>query len=125
MDFFVVPTVTFRWLSVFVILSHQRRCVVHINITTAPTAAWVSRQLREAFPFETSPRYLIRDRDGIYGAEVWRCLAGLNIEEVPTAPRSTWQSHVELLIGSIRRECLDYVVILNERYLRRFLSAYL
>ena len=126
MDFFVVPTVTFRLLFVFVILSHPRRRVIHVTITTAPTAAWVSRQLRETFPFETAPRYLIRDRDGIYGAEVRHCLASLNIEEVVTAPRSPWQNpFVERLIGSIRRECLDHVIILNEGHLRRLLSFYL
>jgi len=126
MDFFVVPTVTFRLLYVFVILSHARRRVVHVNLTTRPTAAWVGQQLREAFPFETAPRYLIRDRDGIYGATVRRCLASLNIEEVLTAPRSPWQSpYVERLIGSIRRELLDHVLVLNERHLRRLLSSYL
>jgi putative transposase len=126
MDFFVVPSVTFRLLYVFVLLSHSRRRVVHFHVTTAPTAAWVSRQLREAFPFETAPRYLIRDRDSIYGQEVRRCLASLNIKEVVTAPRSPWQNpFVERLIGSIRRECLNHVIILNEGHLRRLLSAYL
>jgi transposase InsO family protein len=126
MDFFIVPTATFHLLYVFVVLSHQRRRVLHVNITTAPTAAWVSRQLQEAFPFETTPRYLIRDRDGIYGSEVCRCLARLNIEEVVTAPRSPWQNpYVERMIGSIRRELLDHVIVLNERHLRRLLSSYL
>jgi putative transposase len=123
MDFFVVPTVTFRLLYVFVILSHAHRRVVHFHVTTTPTAAWVSRQLRETFPFETAPRYLIRDRDAIYGAEVRRCLASLQIEEVVTSPRSPWQSpYVERMIGSIRRECLDHVIVLNECHLRRILS---
>jgi transposase InsO family protein len=126
MDFFVVPTLTFRLLYVFIILSHQRRHVVHIGITTRPTAVWVSQQLREAFPFETTPRYLIRDRDGIYGDEVQRCLAALHIEEVVTAPRSPWQNpYCERLIGSIRRACLNHVIILNERHLRRILTDYL
>jgi transposase InsO family protein len=126
MDFFVVPTVTFRLLYVFVILSHQRRQVVHFQVTTAPRAVWVSRQLRQAFPFETAPRYLIRDRDSIYGTEVRRCLASLHIEEVVTAPRSPWQNpYAERMIGSLRRECLDHVIVLNERHLRYFLSAYL
>ncbi len=126
MDFFVVPTVAFRLLYVFVILRHDRRRVVHFNITTAPTAAWVTRQLREAFPFETAPLYLIRDRDGIYGEEVQRCLAGLRIEEVVTAPRSPWQNpFCERLIGSIRRELLDHVIVLGEEHLRRLLAAYL
>jgi putative transposase len=126
MDFFVVPSVTFRLLYVFIILSHARRRVVHFHVTTTPTAAWVSRQLREAFPFETAPRYLIRDRDGIYGAEVRRCLASLHIEEVVTAPRSPWQSpYVERMIGSIRRELLDQVIVLSEVHLRQILSSYL
>jgi hypothetical protein len=126
MDFFVVPTVTFRLLYAFIILSHERRRVVHFHVTTAPTAAWVSRQLRQAFPFETAPRYLIRDRDAIYGDEVRRCLTSLGIEEVVTAPRSPWQNpYVERMIGSIRRELLDQVVVLNERHLRRLLSSYL
>jgi transposase InsO family protein len=126
MDFFVVPTVTFHLLYVFLILSHARRRVVHFQVTTTPTAAWVSRQLRQAFPFETAPRYLIRDRDAIYGDEVRRCLASLNIEEVITAPRSPWQNpYAERIIGSLRRECLDHVIVLNERHLRRIISSYL
>jgi transposase InsO family protein len=126
MDFFVVPTVTFRLLSVFIVLSHERRRVVHFHVTTTPTAAWVSRQLRQAFPFETAPRYLIRDRDAIYGDEVCRCLTSLGIEEVVTAPRSPWQNpYVERMIGCIRRECLDHVLVLNERHLLRLLSSYL
>ena len=125
-DFFTVPTATFRLLYVLAILSHDRRRVVHFNVTTSATAAGVSQQLREAFPFETSPRYLIRDRDSIYGAEVRRCLACLNGEEVVTAPRSPWQNpYCERLIGSIRRECLNQVIVLNERHLRRILTDYL
>lgn len=90
------------------------------------TAAWVAQQLREAFPFDEAPRYLIRDRDGIYGEEVHRCLKGLGVEEVVTAPRSPWQNpFVERLIGSLRRECLDYVIVWDERHLRRILQSYL
>jgi putative transposase len=126
MDFFVVPTVTFRRLFVLVILSHERRRIVHINVTTSPTAKWVAQQLREAFPFDRAPRYLIRDRDGIFGEAVRRCLASLNIEDVPTAPRSPWQDpYCERLVGSIRRELLDLVLVLNEPHLRRLLSSYL
>jgi transposase InsO family protein len=126
LDFFVVPTVTFRLLYVFILLRHARRRVVHFHVTATPTAAWVSRQWRQAFPFETTPRYLIRDRDGLYGEEVRRCLASLPIEEVVTAPWSPWQSaYVERMIGSIRRELLDHVIVLNERHLRRLLSSYL
>jgi putative transposase len=126
MDFFVVPTATFRLLYVFVVLSHERRRVIHFRVTTEPTAAWVSQQLREAFPFDTAPRYLIRDRDGCYGAEVRRCLAGMGVEEVVTAPRSPWQNpYCERMIGTIRRECLNHVIILNERHLRRILTDFL
>ncbi len=126
MDFFVVPTATFRLLYVFVILSHPRRHILHFNVTIQPTAAWVARQLRQAFPFETSPRYLIRDRDGIYGVEVRRCLFSLGIEEVVTAPRSPWQNpYCERLIGSIRRELLNHVIVGGERHLHRLLSSYI
>ena len=125
MDFFLVPTVTFHLFYVLVILSHQRRRIVHFNVTSGPNAAWVTQQLREAFPFEAVPRYLIRDRDSIYGEDVRRCLASLNIEVVVTAPRSPWQNpHVERLIGSMRRELLDHVLVLGERHLHRLLSLY-
>jgi putative transposase len=126
MDFFTVPTATFRLLYVWVILSHDRRRVVHFNITSSPSALWVAQQLREAFPFERAPRYLIHDRDGIFGKAVRRCLASLNVEEVVTAPRSPWQNaHCERLVGTLRRELLDHVIVLNEGHLRRLLSAYL
>jgi putative transposase len=126
MDFFTVPTATCRLLYVLVILRHERRRVVHFRVTTAATAAWVSQQLREAFPFDTAPRYLIRDRDAIYGTKVQHCLASLGVEEVRTAPRSPWQSpYVERLIGSIRRELLNHVIVLNERHLRWLISAYI
>lgn len=124
-DFFVTPTVTFQLLYVLVILRHDRRKVVHFNVTQHPTAAWVARQLQEAFPFDTAPRFLIRDRDGIYGDDVGRCLSALGLEEVLTAPRSPWQNpFVERLIGSVRRECLDHVIVLNERHLLRLLKSY-
>jgi putative transposase len=126
MDFFVVPTATFRLLYVLVILSHDRRRVVHVNVTDSPSAVWVARQLRQAFPFETAPSYLIHDRDGIFGAEVHRCLATLNVEEVVTAPRSPWQNpYCERIIGTFRRELLDQVIVVNERHLRRLLLSYL
>jgi putative transposase len=125
MDFFVVPTVTFRLLYGFVILRHDRRRVVHFGVSEHPTAAWVAQQLREAFPFDTAPRYLIRDRDGIYGEEVKRCLKSMGIEEVVIAPRSPWQSpYVERLIGTIRLELLDHVIVLNERHLRRLMTEF-
>jgi transposase InsO family protein len=107
-DFFVVPTITFRLLYGFVVLRHQRRHVVQYAATTRPSAQWVVQQLREAFPFDTAPRYLIRDRDGIYGEDVRQALRRMGIEEVVIAPRSPWQSpYVERLIGTIRRDLLD------------------
>jgi hypothetical protein len=125
-DFFTVPTATFRVLFVFVVLSHARRRIVHVNVTAHPTAAWTAQQLREAFPWETAPRFLLRDRDSIYGAEVQGCVQGMSIGEVLTAPHAPWQNpFVERLIGSLRRECLDRVIVWNERSLRRYISQYL
>jgi putative transposase len=107
-DFFVVPTARFQLLYGFVILAHDRRRVIHYNATTNPSAAWVCQQFREAFPFDTAPDYLIRDRDGIYGEAVSRGLKSMDIEEVVTAPRSPWQNpHCERLIGTLRRELLN------------------
>jgi len=126
MDFFVVPTATFSLLYALVILRHDRRRVMHVNVTSHPTAPWVAQQLREAYPFDTAPRYLIRDRDGIYGLEVRECLKSLGIEEVVIAPRSPWQNpYVERLIGRLRRELLDHVVVPNERHLRKLLRQFL
>ncbi|MBU1701646.1 MAG: integrase core domain-containing protein [Candidatus Eisenbacteria bacterium] len=124
-DFFTVPTVTFRVLYVFIVLSNDRREVVHFNVTGSPTAAWTGQQMIEAFPWDTAPRFLIRDRDKIYGADFIRRLGSMGIEQVFIAPRSPWQSpYVERVIGSIRRECLDHVIIFNERHLRRVLRLY-
>jgi transposase InsO family protein len=124
-DFAVVPTATFRLLYVFIVLCHERRRVVHFGVTEHPTSAWVARQLTAAFPFDTAPRYLIRDRDGAYGDEVKRCLENLDVEEVLTAPRSPWQNpYVERLIGTLRRELLDHLIVLNERHLMRLLSSF-
>ena len=118
-DFFVVPTATFSLLFVLVVLRHERRRIVHIGTTAHPTAAWVAQQIREAFPWETAPRYMIRDRDRVYGIAFRSRIKAMGIEEVVTAPRSPWQSpYVERVIGSIRRECLDHVIVLNERHLR-------
>jgi putative transposase len=123
-DFFVVPTVLFRVLFVFVILSHDRRRPVHVVVTEYPTAEWVAHQLLEAFPWDSAPRYLLRDRDGSYGDRFCEA-ARLRIREVLTAPQSPWQNaYVERLIGSIRRECLDHVIVLNEAGLRRILKSY-
>src|SRR5256885_2025868 len=125
-DFFVVPTATFRVLYVFVVLLHHRRQVVHFNVTDSPTAAWTAQQLVEAFPDDSAPRYLLRDRNGIYGGEFRRRVKGMLIAEVLTAPRSPWQNpFVERAIGTIRRELLEHVIVLNEGHLRRRLHSYL
>ena len=122
---FTVPTATFRVLFVFVVLAHNRRRVIHFNVTGHPTAAWTAQQIVEAFPEETAPRFLLRDRDQIYGDEFRRRVHGMKIEEVMTAPHSPWQSpYVERLIGSIRRECTDHIIILGERHLRGILKSY-
>src|SRR5262245_12632362 len=123
-DFFVGPTATCRLLFVLVILAHERRRVVHVAVTEHATAAWTAQQLREAFPWNETPRYLIHDRDTAFHA--WTTTAaGVGIEEILTAPRSPWQNaYAERLIGSIRRECLDHVIIANERGLRQVVNAY-
>jgi putative transposase len=124
-DFFVVPTITFRLLFVFVILSHDRRRPVHFALTTNPTSEWAAHQLVEAFPWDSAPRYLLRDRDGIYGTVFGDAARSLDIREILTAAQSPWQNpYVERLIGSIRRECLDHVIVFNEAGLRRVLKSY-
>jgi putative transposase len=124
-DFFLVPTLTYRLLCAFVILRHDRRELVHINVTDHPTAVWTAQQLIEAFPDDSAPRFLLRDRDAIYSEEFARRVKGMGIREVPTAPRVPWQNpFVERVIGSIRRECLDHFMILREAHLRRLLRAY-
>jgi putative transposase len=125
-DFFVVPTVSFRILYVFLVLAHDRRRIVHFNITEHPTAEWTAAQILQAFPWDKAPRFRLRDRDSIYGAAFRTQTKALEINEVLAAFRSPWQSpYVERLIGSIRRECLDHIVILNETSLRRLLISYL
>ena len=117
-DFFVVPTVRFKVLFVLVVLAQNRRKVVHFNVTEHPTAQWTGQQIIEAFPWDTAPRYLPRDRDGIYGTQFQRRVESMGIEEVLTAPRSPWQNaFVERVIGRIRRDCLDHAIVLNERHL--------
>jgi transposase InsO family protein len=124
-DFFVVPTATFRLLFVFIVLSHERRRVVHFAVTTHPTAEWTAQQLIEAFPWDTTPQYLLRDRDGSYGRAFEQTARAMEIQEVLTAPRSPWQNaYVERLIGSIRRDCLEHVLVFNQRGLRRILKSY-
>jgi len=124
-DFFTVPTVTFRVLFCFVVLSHDRRRIIHFNVTEHPTAEWAARQIVQAFPYDTAPRYLLRDRDSIYGESFRRRIKHMGIEEVITACRSPWQNaYAERVIGSIRRECLDHMIILGEDHLRRILTEY-
>jgi transposase InsO family protein len=124
-DFFVVLTATFRLLFVFVVLSHARRRPVHFAVTANPTAEWVAQQLLAAFPWDSAPRYLLHDRDGSYGEKFHEAAAWMGIREVLTAPQSPWQNaYVERLIGSIRRKCLDHVIVLHESGLRRILRSY-
>ena len=125
MDFLVVPTINFRLLFVLVILRHERRRLISLSVTDHPTAEWIARQITEAFPWDSAPDHLIRDRDASYGLAVTRRLAAMGVRDHPIAPRSPWQNgHAERLIGSIRRECLDHIVIFGEAHLRRVLEAY-
>ena len=125
-DFFTVHTITFRVLYCFIVLRHDRRRIVHFNVTMHPTATWTVQQIINAFPFDEAPKYLIRDRDGIYGNHFHHRLKHMRIEEVVIAPRSPWQNpFVERVIGSIRRDCLDHVIVLNEAHLVRILSEYI
>jgi len=125
MDLFVVPTVGFDRLYAFVIVRLDRRNLVWINVTANPTAEWVARQITEAFPWDGAPAYMIRDRDRIYGTVVTRRLRAMGIRDKPIAPASPWQNgFAERLIGSIRRECLDHVIVLGEAHLRRILKNY-
>jgi len=124
-DFFTVPTATFRILYVFLVLRHDRRRVVRFNTTEHPTAQWTAQQMIEAFPWDSAPRYLLRDRDNVYSDIFRRRVHSLGIREVITAPRSPWQNpYIERLIGSIRRECLNHVIIFNEPHLKRLLHDY-
>jgi putative transposase len=125
-DFFTVPTIRFQVLYVFLVLAHDRRRIVHFNVTAHPTAEWTGQQLREAFPFEQVRRYLLRDRDGIFGSEFRKDVKAMGIKEVLSAPRSPWQrAYVERVIGTIRRECLDHVIVLNEASLYRHVKSFL
>ena len=124
-DMFVVVTATFRLLYALIVLGHDRRKVIHFEVTENPTQDWLARQLTEAFPWDTAPRFLLRDRDASYGQTFRDRVVAMGIEEVVTAPRSPWQNpFVERIIGSIRRECLNHVIIFDERHLRRVLSSY-
>jgi transposase InsO family protein len=125
MDFLIVPTVGFRLLFVLVILRHERRQLISLRVTAHPTADWIARQITDAFPWDEAPEYMIRDRDGCYGQPVTKRLAAMGIRDHPTARWSPWQNgHAERLIGSIRRECLDHIVVSGETHLRRILAAY-
>ncbi len=124
-DMFVVATATFRLLYTLIVLSHERRRVIHFDVTQYPRQDWLARQMTEAFPWDTAPSYLLRDRDASYGMGFRDRVRMMSIKEVVTAPRSPWQNpYVERLIGSIRRECLDHIIIFNEHHLRGVLSSY-
>jgi transposase InsO family protein len=126
LDFFVVPTSSYKVLFVLVILAHERRRIVHVNVTEHPTAAWTAQQVVDAFPWDGAPRYLLRDRDRIYGGSFRQRIRNMGIDKVIIAPRSPWQNpYVEHCIGSIRREYLDHVIVLGERHLQRLLQQYL
>jgi transposase InsO family protein len=128
-DFFTVPTLRFQILYVFLVLAHDRRRIVHFGVTAHPTAEWTVQQLREAFPWDTAPRYLLRDRDSIFGLDFVAQVKAMGIKEVLSAPRSPWQrAYVERVIGTFRRECLDHVIVFNEaslyRHVKLFTSYY-
>src|ERR1017187_1333802 len=124
-DFFTIPTIDFKVLFVLVGLLHQRRRVIHFNVTENPTAQWAAQQIVEAFPWDGAPKYLLRDRDAIFGETFRRRVASLGIDEVLSAPRSPWQNlYVERLIGTLRRECFDHVIVLNASHAKRILTSY-
>jgi putative transposase len=124
-DFFVVPTIRFQILYVFLVLAHERRRIVHFAVTAHPTAEWTAQQMREAFPWDSAPRYLLRDRDRIFGKEFVDQVQAMSIKQVLSAPRSPWQrAYVERVIGTIRRECLDHLIVYNERSLYRHLKIF-
>src|SRR3954447_13305736 len=128
-DFFTVPTIRFEILYVFLVLAHERRRIVHFAVTAHPTAEWAAQQMREAFPWDSAPQYLLRDRDRIFGQDFVDQVKAMGIKQVLSAPRSPWQrAYVERLIGSIRRECLDHIIVFHQtslsRHLHRFLDHY-
>jgi putative transposase len=118
LEFFMVPTVTPKVLFVLLILAHERRRIVHVNVTAHPAAQWTAQQVTDAFPWDEAARYLLRGRDRVYGAVFQQRVQHMGIGEVLTAPRSPWQNpYAARLIGSIRRDCLDHVIVLNELHL--------
>jgi transposase InsO family protein len=124
-DFFTVPTIHFQVLYVFLVLAHARRRILHVGVTAHPTAEWTAQQLREAFPWETAPRFLLRDRDGIFGRDFVDQVRALGMSEVLSTPGSPWQrAYIERVIGTIRRECLDHVLVFTERGLRSHLGRF-
>ena len=125
MDFVIVPTISFKLLYCLIILDHNRRRIISFGITGNPTSQWVACQITEAFPWDEAPEYLIRDRDGAFGHALQLRLDAMGIRDSPTSPRSPWQNgYVERVIGSIRRECLDYMIVLGEEHLRQVMRAY-
>jgi transposase InsO family protein len=125
MDFFTVPTITFGVLYCFFVIRHDRRRILHFNVTNHPTSLWIVQQLREAFPFESAPRFLIFDRDAKYGLEVPAAVRSLKISPVRTSYESPWQNGVaERWVESCRRDLLDHIIAVNERHLKRLLSEY-
>jgi transposase InsO family protein len=126
MDFFTVPTITFGVLYCFFIIAHDRRRILHFNVTRHPTSLWIVQQLREAFPFDAAPRFLIFDRDAKYGLEVPAAVRSLKINPVQTSFESPWQSGIaERWVGSCRRELLDHIIPIDKRHLKRLLSEYI
>ena len=125
MDFFTIPTINFKILYVLLIIEHHRRRILHFNVASNPNSSWTIQQIRNALPSDIVPKYLIRDRDSKFSHDVSSCIKNMCIQEIVTAYRSPWQNgYVERVIGSIRRECLDYFIILNENHLRKVLKAY-
>jgi transposase InsO family protein len=124
-DFFTVPTIRFQVLYVFLVLAHERRRILHFGVTAHPTAEWTAQQLRDAFPWDTAPEYLLRDRDGIFGEAFTGQIRQMDIKPVLSSPRAPWQrAYIERVIGTLRRECLDHVIVINEGSLRRILRLY-
>ena len=125
-DFFTVPTIRFQVLYVFLVLAHERRLIVHFGVTAHPTTEWTAQQLRDAFPWDSAPRYLLRDRDRIFGHEFTKQVQDMSIQEVLAAPRSPRQrAYIERLIGTLRRECLDHVIVFHEASLYRHVQSFL
>jgi putative transposase len=125
MDFFTVPTITFSVLYCFFVISHDRRRILHFNVTKHPTSSWIVQQLREAFPFESAPRFVIFDRDAKYGLEVPAAVRSLRVNPVRTSFESPWQNGVARWVGSCRRDLLDHIIAVDERHLKRLLSEYI